>query len=567
MDWKNRLYFGDNLDILRREVPDACVDLIYLDPPFNSNATYNVLFKEKSGEESAAQITAFEDTWQWGLESEAVYKEIVTSGPRKLADLMQALLAFLGRNDMMAYLVMMAIRLVELQRVLKPTGSIYLHCDPTASHYLKLVLDAMFGHGGFLNEVAWKRSSAHSDTKQGMKRCGRIHDVLFIYSKSENYIWHPTYTPYTKEYLESEYRHVAQDGRRYKETDLTAAKPGGDVKYKWRVKRQMAKGRRWEADLTDEYVRPRKGFEYKAVSPYGGRFWAYSKQNLVEFARNGHLIHRSTGMPRLVQYADEMPGTPVQDLWSDISPAMGTEDLGYPTQKPNALLERIVRLSSNEGDLVLDPFCGCGTAIAAAEGLKRRWIGIDITYLAINLVQRRLRDTFQNDLSPYEIIGAPKDLQSAEALKEISPHQFEWWAVDLVNARPAKDHKKGADTGIDGYINFFDDKSGQAKQVIVQVKSGYIHVNHVRELQAVIEREKAAIGALITLREPTKPMLTEAAATGFYQSKDFPGRYPRLQILTIAELLAGKKLEYPAHRVETFAKAERKTKSEQEGLF
>jgi DNA modification methylase len=567
MDRKNKLYFGDNLGILRREVPGSSVDLIYLDPPFNSNATYNVLFKEKSGEESAAQITAFEDTWQWSMEAEAVYKEIVTSGPRKLADLMQALLAFLGRNDMMAYLVMMAIRLVELHRALKPTGSIYLHCDPTASHYLKLVLDAIFGHGRFLNEVAWKRSSAHSDTKQGMKRCGRIHDVLFIYTKSESYTWRSIYTPYTKEYLESEYRHVSEDGRRYKETDLTAAKPGGDVKYKWRVKRLMAKGRRWEADLTDEYMRPRKGFEYKAVSPYGGRFWAYSKQNLVEFARSGHLIHRSTGMPRLVQYADEMPGIPVQDLWSDISPAMGTEDLGYPTQKPNALLKRIINLSSNEGDLVLDPFCGCGTAIAAAEELKRRWIGIDITYLAINLVQRRLRDSFAEQLSPYEIIGAPTDVQGAEALKEISPHQFEWWAVDLVNARPAKDHKKGADTGIDGYINFFDDRSGQAKQVIVQVKSGYVGVNHVRDLKGVLDREKAAIGALITLREPTKPMLTEAAATGFYESKDFPGRYPRLQILTIAELLAGKKLEYPTHRVETFAKAERKTKTQQEGLF
>jgi site-specific DNA-methyltransferase (adenine-specific) len=231
------------------------------------------------------------------------------------------------------------------------------------------------------------------------------------------------------------------------------------------------------------------------------------------------------------------------------------------------LLERIVKASSNEGAVVFDPFCGCGTAIAVAEKLKRHWIGIDITYLAINLVQRRLKDHFHGDLSCYEIVGAPTDLKSAEALKEISPHQFEWWAVDLVNARPAKDHKKGADTGMNGYINFFDDKSGQSKQVIVQVKSGYIGVNHVRDLKGVLDREKAPIGALITLREPTKPMLTEAAATGFYESKDFPGRYPRLQILTIAELLAGKKLEYPAHRVETFAKAERKTKHEQEGLF
>ena len=205
--------------------------------------------------------------------------------------------------------------------------------------------------------------------------------------------------------------------------------------------------------------------------------------------------------------------------------------------------------------------------IAVAERLKRRWLGIDVTYLAINLVQRRLRDTFADQLSPYEIIGAPTDLQGAEALKEISPYQFEWWAVDLVDARPAKDHKKGADTGIDGYINFFDDKSGQAKQVIVQVKGGYIGVNHVRDLKGVLEREKAPIGALITLREPTRPMLTEAAAAGFYEPKDFPGRYPRLQILTIAELLEGKKILYPEHRVETFAKAERKTKSQQEGLF
>jgi len=274
-------------------------------------------------------------------------------------------------------------------------------------------------------------------------------------------------------------------------------------------------------------------------------------------------------MPRLKLYPEDLPGVPIQDIWADIKTMhnLSTERLGYPTQKPEALLERIIKASSNEGDLVLDPFCGCGTAIAVAERLRRRWIGIDVTYLAINLVQRRLKDTFGAELSPYEIIGAPTDLQGAEALKEISPHQFEWWAVDLVNARPAHGHKKGADTGIDGYINFFDDKSGKAKQVIVQVKSGYIGVNHVRDLKGVLDREKAPIGALITLREPTKPMLTEAAATGFYESKDFPGRYPRLQILTIAELLGGKKLEYPAHREETFAKAERKTKHEQEQLF
>jgi hypothetical protein len=298
----------------------------------------------------------------------------------------------------------------------------------------------------------------------------------------------------------------------------------------------------------------------------------FDQDGIDRLLREGRIIFSQRGSPRLKTYIEDLPGIAIHDVWTDIEPinAAAQERLGYPTQKPEALLERIIKASSNEGDLVLDPFCGCGTAIAVAERLKRRWIGIDITYLAINLVQRRLRDAFHNDLSPYEIIGAPSDLAGAEALKEISPHQFEWWAVDLVNARPAKDHKKGADTGIDGYINFFDDKSGQAKQVIVQVKSGYVGVNHVRDLKGVIEREKAAIGALITLREPTKPMLTEAAAAGFYESKDLPGRYPRLQILTVAQLLAGKKLEYPSGPVardETFAKAERKTKTQQEGLF
>jgi site-specific DNA-methyltransferase (adenine-specific) len=558
MDEKNKLYFGDNLKILREYVPDASVDLIYLDPPFNSQATYNVLFKEKSGEESAAQITAFEDTWQWGLESEAVYKEIVTSGPRKLADLMQALLAFLGRNDMMAYLVMMAIRLVELHRVLKPTGSIYLHCDPTASHYLKLLLDAVFGPQNFLNEIIWKRSHAHSSAQ----RYGPIHDIIFFYAKGSEYKWADIRQPYTQDYMDKFFKFDDQDGR----------------------------GRYWTGDLTGTGLRHGEtGRHWRGFNPTKkGRHWMYPPDVLDQLDRDGRIFWPKTpgASPKLKRYLNEAKGLPLQDIFDDIYSlaTMGGpkgERLGYPTQKPEALLERIIKASSSEGDVVLDPFCGCGTAIAVAERLKRRWVGIDITYLAINLVQRRLRDHFHDDLSPYEIIGAPTDVQGAEALKEISPHQFEWWAVDLVNARPAKDHQKGADTGIDGYINFFDDKSGQAKQVIVQVKSGHVGVNHVRDLKGVIEREKAAIGALITLREPTKPMLTEAAAAGFYEPPEPAEKflkvqrtarsvYPRIQILTVAELLAGKKLAYPSGPVgrdETFAKAERKTKSEQEGLF
>jgi site-specific DNA-methyltransferase (adenine-specific) len=555
MDGTNKLYFGDNLKILRDYVPDTSVDLIYLDPPFNSQATYNVLFKEKTGEESAAQIMAFEDTWQWGRESEAVYREIVERGPRKLADLIQALLAFLGRNDMLAYLVMMAIRLVELHRVLKPTGSIYLHCDPTASHYLKQVMDAIFDHRMFLNEIIWKRTHAHGSSR----RFGPVHDVILLYARAEHYSWTNPRTQHDPEYLAKHFKHTdRRTGRRFQPISLTGSGiRHGDSGKPWRGIDPTKVRRHWalpgaivgETEVKGETVQDK----LDALDAAGRIYWPEARH----------------GTPRLKWFADELKGAALLDVWTDIPPigAQAQERLGYPTQKPEALLERIIKASSNEGDVVLDPFCGCGTAIAVAERLKRRWIGIDITYLAINLVQRRLRDAFHGDLSPYEIIGAPTDVQGAEALKEISPHQFEWWAVDLVNARPAKDHKKGADTGIDGYINFFDDKSGQAKRVIVQVKSGYVGVNHVRDLKGVIEREKAALGALITLREPTKPMLTEAAAAGFYESKDFPGRYPHLQILTIAELLAGKKLEYPAHRVETFAKAERKSKSEQSGLF
>ncbi len=555
MDWKNKLYFGDNLKILREYVADASVDLVYLDPPFNSNATYNVLFKEKTGEESAAQIMAFEDTWQWSIEAEAVYKELVTSGPRKLADLIQALLAFLGRNDMMAYLVMMAVRLVELHRVLKPAGSIYLHCDPTASHYLKLLLDSIFGNENFLNEIIWKRTHAHGSSQ----RFGPVHDVILFYARGGRYSWTFPTTPHDPGYIEKHFTHLdRRTGRRFQPISLTGSGVRrGDSGKPWRGINPTKVRRHWALPGAIVELTQVRGDTVQ------------DKLDALDEAGKIYWPEKRHGTPRLKWFADELKGAALPDMWSDIPPigAQAQERLGYPTQKPEGLLERIVSASSKEGDLLLDPFCGCGTTIAVAEKLKRRWVGIDITYLAINLVKRRLLDHFGTDLSPFEEVGSPKDLASAERLKEISPHQFEWWAVDLVNARPAKDRKKGADTGIDGYINFFDDKTGKAKQVIVQVKSGYVGVNHIRDLKGVIEREKAAIGALVTLREPTKPMLTEAAAAGFYESRDLPGRYPRLQILTIGELLSGKKLEYPTHRVETFAKAQRKTKTRQEGLF
>ena len=521
-DQPNRLYFGDNLDILREHIPDESVDLVYLDPPFNSRATYNVLFREKSGEESAAQITAFDDTWHWDLGSEAAYQDVVRNGPPGLADLLQAMHAFLGRNDMMAYLTMMAQRMVELHRVLKPTGSLYLHCDPTASHYLKLLLDATFGARNFLTEITWKRTSAHSDTRQGRRQYGRVHDIILFYAKGDEWAWRPIYTEYDEQYVADFYRHVEPEtGRRYGLDNLTG--PGGATK-------------------------GNPQYEVMGVT----RYWRYSRERMDELIAEGRIVQNSPGaVPRYKRYLDEMPGTALQDVWTDIPPigARARERLSYPTQKPEALLERIIASSSNEGDVVLDPFCGCGTTVTVAERLGRRWIGIDITHIAIALLKSRLHDTFGDDLSPYAVVGDPKDVESARALAVESEHdgryQFQWWALGLVEARPVKE--RGADSGIDGFITFFDDESGRAKRIVVQVKSGRVTRADVATLKGDVEREGAAIGLFVTLAEPTKPMQREATAAGFYEPEHFPGqRYPRIQLLTIEALLSGKvSADYP----------------------
>ncbi len=526
----NKLYFGDNLNILREHVADESVDLIYLDPPFNSNATYNVLFQEKSGEQSAAQITAFEDTWHWTLDSEYAYQDVVTNGPAKVGELVAALRSFLGQNDMMAYLTMMAQRMVELHRVLKPTGSIYLHCDPTASHYLKLLLDAVFIPTNFLNEIVWKRSSAHSDAKA----CGSTHDTILTYAKDRSkFIWNKQYQRYDPEYIKTHYRFKTESGRSYRTDNLTATGlSGGGYEYDW-----------------------------NSVS----RIWRCPRETMERLDNEGRIRYTRNGVAEYIRYLDEMPGVPLQDLWVDIPPinSQARERLNYPTQKPEALLERIINASSNEGDLVLDPFCGCGTAVAVAERLNRRWIGIDITHLAISLMKSRLRDSFGDELRPYQIIGVPQDTASAQALAVESEHdgryQFEWWALGLVDARPANDRKKGADSGVDGYINFFDDNSGKPKRIIVQVKSGHVNRSQIATLKGDMEREKAEIGLCVTLAPPTGPMQQDAIAAGFYEPEHFPGQqFPRVQILTIEELLSGETAQYPRYAPQaTFRQAPR----------
>jgi len=529
----NALYYGDNLEILREHVPAENVDLVYLDPPFNSQATYNVLFRAPTGEQSQAQIEAFEDTWHWNSAAEQAFDEVMRSGNTDAAEMLRAMRSFLKENDVMAYLTMMAVRIIELHRVLKASGSLYLHCDPTAGHYLKILLDAAFGAKSFVNEIIWKRTHAHSDYVQGARHFGHVHDT--IYSKHGNRTWNPVFASYSDDYLGRIYRYVDEKGRRFQTQPLHAAKPGGDSLYEWKGKR-----------------------------PPSGRYWAFSKENMEKLDREGRIVYSKNGVPRYKIYLDETKGVAAQDIWSEISPVHNqpSERLGYPTQKPVALLERIVAASSNPGDILLDPFCGCGTAIHASQKLGRQWIGIDITHLAISLVEKRLNDAFPG--IEYEVHGTPKDLDGARALTAADKYQFQWWAVSLVNAVPYGGKKRGADTGIDGHIYFKPDGKTTEK-AIVSVKGGdNVSVAMIRDLGHVIEREKAKVGVFITLAEPTGPMRTEAIKAGFYET-DY-GKFPKIQILTVAELFAGRQPALPWRDTAAFKKAARELSTTQSAL-
>ena len=523
MQGKNALYYGDNLEVLKRYVKDDSVDLIYLDPPFKSDRDYNVLFAERNGTRSSAQVKAFKDTWQWDREAAEAYQDAVEAGGM-VSEAMQAFRKLLGCNDMLAYLAMMAPRLIELRRVLKPTGSIYLHCDPTASPHLRLLMDAVFGKENFRNEIVWKRTSAHSGV---IRVYGRIHDLILFYTMSNDSCWNPIFQEYDPAYVHTFFDHVDPDGRRWKRMDLTAAG----------VTKHGPSGEPWRGiDISEK-----------------GRHWASRPEEMDRFDAEGkiHWPKREGGMPRLKQYLDEMPGVPLQDIWSDIRPIhnLAKERLGYPTQKPEALLERIIKASSNEGDLVLDPFCGCGTTICAAQKLNRRWIGVDITHLAVTLMKYRLEHAFGEGIrQEFDVIGEPVSLSGAMALAKENPYQFQWWSLGLVGARPVQ-QKKGPDEGIDGRLYFHDEgKESETKQIIFSVKAGHVSVSHVRDLRGVMDREQAEMGVFITMLKPTKPMLVEAANAGFYESPGWQKRYPSIQILTVEDLMRGKGIDCPPLR-------------------
>ncbi|SKB12210.1 DNA methylase N-4/N-6 domain protein [Planktothrix sp. PCC 11201] len=461
----NQLFYGDNLEVLRKYIKDESVDLCYIDPPFNSKRNYNQIYNNL-GKEDQAQ--AFIDTWTWDDQANQGLEDIFSNYQghftQQSIDLIAGLTKVLGKGSLLAYLVSITLRIVEIYRVLKPTGSFYLHCDPTSSHYLKLVLDAFFfpQGGDFLNEIVWcYRGGGYP--KQDF---GRRHDVILRYSKSNKYLFNPDSIriPYQAE------------GINRKDDAMWGKHKGTDKVYK--------------------------------PHPLG-----------------------------------KIP----EDWWlMNILNANDPERLGYPTQKPEALLERIIQASSNKDDVVLDAYCGCGTTVAVSQRLDRQWIGIDITYQSISLILKRLEDAFgQGVLEQIQLNGIPKDMKSAIALAnkkdDRTRKEFEKWAVlTYSNNRAIINHKKGSDKGIDG-IAYFRSEQDEPEKIILQVKSGNIKSGDIRDLQGTLTLEKAAMGIFITLKEPTKEMIKTAKSAGIYQNKYMSQSSDIISIVTIQEIIEDQK--------------------------
>jgi site-specific DNA-methyltransferase (adenine-specific) len=534
----NRLYYGDNLSVLREHIADASVDLVYLDPPFNSNAGYNVLFKSASGAGADASIEAFDDTWTWGEASKSALLDIAGGTNRPLQVMMRAMHDALGDSPLMAYLAMMAVRLVELHRVLKGTGSLYLHCDPTASHYLKLVLDAVFGAENYRNEITWLRSRNPKGSQHGHASWGASTDTILFYARSGATIFNAD--------AAKKPTSPTEIARRYPKEDDYGAWADGPIL------RSGSMG-----------ARPNLVYAYNGFTP-GPAGWRMEREKLEALDAAGDLYWTTEGNPRRKIRPDENELDPLSDCWTDISPlnSQAQERLGYPTQKPRALLERIIAASSNPGDVVLDPFCGCGTAVDAAEKLGRRWIGIDITHIAVGMIENRMREGYPG--IRFETIGVPRDLASAERLAADDPHQFQQWVSWQVGGYPRD--KKGGDKGVDGWFNYLAE-NGKIETGVISVKAGdNVNPSMVRDLGEVMRRDKHRFGLFIMKAMPTKGMRDAAAAHPLVEvpiggdPNNIP-RFPALQIVTLAELMLGQRPKLPplispvkkAARVETRA--------------
>ena len=526
-DWKNQLYFGDNLDILKQlhaEHPHGFIDLIYIDPPFNSKRNYNVLFESIDLKDSTAQKEAFADTW-----TNVSYMDMLN----ELSDLDISLYNFLRNLDnttiskgAISYLVTMAIRLWYMHKLLKDTGSFYLHCDPTMSHYLKVLCDLIFGEKNFRNEITWERTSAHSDNSA----YASISDVILFFSKTQEFIFNTVFIPYSKEYIQKYYTHNDKVKGRYLDRDLTAGGlSGGGYNYEW-----------------------------KGVT----KTWRCPKLTMERYEAEDKLFYTSKGTPRLKQYLNEMPGVPISNMWYDIPPinSQASERLGYPTQKPEALLERIIQASSNEGSVIADFFCGCGTTVAVAQKLKRKWLGVDISHLAVKLISRRLGESYGDEiLKTFEIHGFPKDIDSARELANNVKGgrlEFEDWIIEVLLHGITNERRN--EMGFDGYRTF----SIYEKKYIVmmEVKSGNASPTQVNHFIKTVEDKKGAIGIFICFKEQiTRNMEVIAKKEGQF-SDEFGNAYcDKIQIISVEDLLEGKRPLIPSSKFETFKKAEKKS--------
>lgn len=569
---ENYLLFGDNSDWLE-EVPAESIDLVYLDPPFKTQQNYNVLFRERDGTDSTAQIQAFEDTWHWDREAVRTYQNVVESGEEAVANALEGLKKALGTTDMLAYLTYMAPRLESLKNKLKDAGSIFLHCDPAASHYLKVIMDAVFGAENFRNEIIWRNHGAHA----APRRFDPIHQNILFYSKTDNYFFNTLHTPYKKGHVET--RYTKDDQGRYKETKggniLTG--PGateGESGEEWRGVDPTDKGRHWAvpSDLKEQI--PDEEIEGLSITEQLEKLY---QEGLIEIKDNAYWPHPV----RYLDLDDPEEGYRMRDIWAYEPYTEGVlagtdkgideevkwlgptsdERLGYPTQKPVGLLQRILKSCSPEGGRILDPFCGCGTTIDAAEELDRKWIGIDITYQAIALIRRRL-----NQLHPeaeYVVKGQPTTENEARNLAEHSRYQFELWALDEVGARPHGG--ASGDSGYDGKILFHDDNTPETKTAIFEVKSGEnVGPKVIRNLRGVLDQEDAQIGVLITLASPTREMRAKAAEAGTYDSPF--GSHDKIQIMEISDILDGETPDIPNSRDLTHETTSRTSEPEQEDI-
>lgn len=542
----NHLYYGDNLTIMR-EMASASVDLIYLDPPFNSQRNYNLIYKKLTGQPVPEQEEAFCDAWDLDPEKEEMARAMPTvlrsyDASDDLIMFWQAWIRALRHTQprLLAYLVYMSYRLFEMRRILKSTGSIYLHCDPTASHYIKVIMDGVFGHQNFRNEIVWKRTGAHGRAR----RWGPIHDVILFYSRGESYTWNRVVQNYEDGYVDAKYRSLDPHGL-FQTISLDG--PGvrsGSSGAPWKGVNPGSKGRHWE-------LPPDRALPEWFTHPAG--YSGMNVQERLEVLEAANLIYWPPKglVPRFKRYLSVSEGNPVQDVIWDIAPinSRATERLGYPTQKPIPLLTRIIEVSSNPGDVIFDPFAGCGTAIYAAHLTGRKWVGCDIAILSVQIVRDVLEKRYGlREGEHYEVSGVPLSVEGARELFEADPRQFQHWSVELAGGFSSTKHS--GDRGIDGRIHF-ETPTG-LRNMVISVKGGKVQPAFVRELRGVLEREHdSEMGGLICLQPVTPGMRNEVADAGMirHQGRDFP----RLQIRTIQELLAGKLFDTPS-RVETLSR-------------